>query len=313
VSKTVCDRLRAHLLSQGIAGIPDRNTAVFDVLQEHAIVQVTPDGKAIWRATVESDSGWTRTLTFLRLAPSVIWDSGERPAPFAGTVRIECMTVSENDDADPAQPVVADSVPPATDLKHTRANATEPIENLIALLDKGPSSSMSGPTDGPASIPHEATSPRESHAAFSAAAALGVLPPAQNDLAGTRLLEWLRESIRMRHLIINDANALVHTVDGTAFLVSPAVFKRYAEEHRAREGSTLGCELTQKLFERLQFHKRQRNGQNIWTCEVVGPRRRRLLHGYLLADPGKLFDQVPPDNPVLRLPRKEPLSPGIAE
>ena len=50
VSKTVCDKLRAHLLSQGIEGIPTSNSAVFDVLQEHGIVQVASEGKAIWKA-----------------------------------------------------------------------------------------------------------------------------------------------------------------------------------------------------------------------------------------------------------------------
>jgi hypothetical protein len=44
VSKTVSDKLRAHLLSHGIEGIPSNNTAVFNVLQEHAIVQTTPEG-----------------------------------------------------------------------------------------------------------------------------------------------------------------------------------------------------------------------------------------------------------------------------
>ncbi len=39
VSKTVSDKLRAHLLSQGIDGIPSNNTAVFNVLQDHGIVQ----------------------------------------------------------------------------------------------------------------------------------------------------------------------------------------------------------------------------------------------------------------------------------
>lgn len=67
MSKTVCDKLRAYLLSQGISGVPDRNTAVFDVLQEHGIAQPTVDGKAIWRATVTSDTGWTQPFTFLRL------------------------------------------------------------------------------------------------------------------------------------------------------------------------------------------------------------------------------------------------------
>src|SRR5690606_16942487 len=89
VSKTVCDKLRAHLLSQGIDGIPSTNIAVFDVLQEHGIVQATPDGKAIWRATVTSGSGWTHRFTFLRIAPALIWDMNERPASFAGSVQVE--------------------------------------------------------------------------------------------------------------------------------------------------------------------------------------------------------------------------------
>jgi hypothetical protein len=89
VSKTVSDKLRAHLLSQGIEGIPSNNTAVFNVLQDHGIVQPTSDGKAIWKATVTSDAGWSHSFTFLKLSPALIWDAGERPAPFAGTVRIE--------------------------------------------------------------------------------------------------------------------------------------------------------------------------------------------------------------------------------
>jgi hypothetical protein len=86
VSKTVSDKLRAHLLAQGIDGIPSSNTAVFNVLQDHGIAQPTPEGKAIWKATITSDAGWSHTFTLLRLAPSLIWDGSERPAPFAGTV-----------------------------------------------------------------------------------------------------------------------------------------------------------------------------------------------------------------------------------
>ena len=56
VSKTVSDKLRAHLLSQGIDGIPSSNTAVFNVLQDHGIIQAGPDDKAIWKATVTSST-----------------------------------------------------------------------------------------------------------------------------------------------------------------------------------------------------------------------------------------------------------------
>lgn len=84
VSKTVSDKLRAHLLSQGIDGIPSNNTAIFTVLQDHGIALPTQDGKAIWKATVASDRGWSHSFTFLRLSPALIWEAGERPAPFAG-------------------------------------------------------------------------------------------------------------------------------------------------------------------------------------------------------------------------------------
>ena len=72
VSKTVSDKLRAHLLAQGIDGIPANNTAVFNVLQDHGMLQPTTDGKAIWRATVTSKAGWSHTFTLLRLAPALI-------------------------------------------------------------------------------------------------------------------------------------------------------------------------------------------------------------------------------------------------
>ncbi|NLC35491.1 MAG: hypothetical protein GX772_03450, partial [Alcaligenaceae bacterium] len=96
VSKTVSDKLRAHLLSQGMDGIPSNNTAVFNVLQEHGIAQPTPDGKAIWKATITSDSGWTHGFTLLRLAPALIWGQDERPAAFAGTVVVEAVEGGED-------------------------------------------------------------------------------------------------------------------------------------------------------------------------------------------------------------------------
>ncbi len=98
VSKTVSDKLRAHLLSQGIDGIPANNSAVFNVLQEHSMLQPAPDGKAIWRATVTSSSGWSHAFTLLRLSPALIWEAGERPAAYAGTV----LVVSTPRKLDPA-------------------------------------------------------------------------------------------------------------------------------------------------------------------------------------------------------------------
>ncbi|TVT73202.1 MAG: relaxase, partial [Denitromonas halophila] len=62
-----------------------------------------------------------------------------------------------------------------------------------------------------------------------------------------------------------------------------------------------GWQWVQKRFEKLGLHRKQPSGLNIWTCEVTGPRKSRRLHGYLLTDPQTLFQEVPPNNPHLRL------------
>ncbi len=117
---------------------------------------------------------------------------------------------------------------------------------------------------------------------------------------------WLREGIQLRKLIINDAKALVHTVSDTVYLVSPGVFQRYAQEYPqvgalAKQEKQQDWQWVQKRFEKLRQHRKQPNGLNIWTCDVLGPRKSRRLHGYLLGDPSLLFTELPPSNPYLNL------------
>ena len=119
-------------------------------------------------------------------------------------------------------------------------------------------------------------------------------------------MAWLRQRIQSHKLIINDAKALVHSVADTAFLVSPGVFQRYAREHLqtatlAKQDQIADWQWVQRRFEKLQLHRKQDSGLNIWTCEVTGPRKSRQLHGYLLADPRHLFEEIPPNNPYLQL------------
>ncbi|MCA8917208.1 MAG: helicase/relaxase domain-containing protein, partial [Planctomycetes bacterium] len=304
VSKTVSDKLRAHLLSQGIDGIPSNNTAVFNVLQDHGIVLATPDGKAIWKATVTSDTGWSNSFTFLKLSPAMIWEAADRPAPFAGRVQVE------QEQGGPA-PQVPAAVPEATSRQHeevAQASTTPMVSvaednglgTLLDLLDVPPAPSM------------PATSPAP------AAEAEPVLPPApvvpphdRPEPSGEHFMDWLRQGIQARKLVINDAKALVHTVAGTAYLVSPGVFQRYAQEHlqvaaQARQEKLEGWQWAQKRFEKLGLHRKQVGGLNIWTCEVTGPRKSRRLHGYLLTSPEALFQEVPADNPYLCLPKEAP-------
>ena len=59
------------------------------MLQDHGIALATPDGKAIWKATVTSDAGWSHSFTFLKLSPAMVWDAADRPALFAGRVQAD--------------------------------------------------------------------------------------------------------------------------------------------------------------------------------------------------------------------------------
>ncbi|MCP5123647.1 MAG: TraI domain-containing protein [Pseudomonadales bacterium] len=320
VSKTVSDKLRAHLLQQGIDGIPASNTAVFNVLQDHGIALPTSDGKAIWKASVTSDAGWSHSFTFLKLSPALIWEAADRPAPFAGQVQVE----QEPEDAAqqvPAAPGAAragpepalSGAPPVAPVMMAAA-ADNGVGALLDLLDMAPATPASN------LIPPEAATGAQAGAEGdprgSMPAAMPTAPPAatprpQAEPSGKDFMGWLTQGVRSRKLIINDAKALVHTVAGTAYLVSPGVFQRYAQEHPqvaaiARQEKLEAWQWVQKRFEKLGAHRKQPSGLNIWTCDVTGPRKSRRLHGYLLARPEALFGEVPPDNPYLRLANEAP-------
>ncbi|MBV2205701.1 MAG: TraI domain-containing protein [Pseudomonas sp.] len=311
VSKTVSDKLRAYLLSQGIDGIPANNTAVFNVLQDHGMLQPTPDGKAIWRATVMSSTGWSHTFTFLRLSPALIWEGNDRPAPFTGTVAVELEP--NNSLAEPSTDNVGTSAADTATPASPAAPTVDSIDALLALLG---TSDTEQPPHEPEVEQSTATCADELPAPYqgsdSTSPLTPVLPPtteienSQEPPSGEHFMAWLRQRIHSRKLIINDSQALVHTVANTAFLVSPGMFQRYAQEHPqtdalAKQDQIADWQWVQKRFEKLQLHRKQDNGRNIWTCEVTGPRKSRRLHGYLLKEPRHLFEETPPSNPYLQL------------
>ncbi|MCL1860651.1 MAG: TraI domain-containing protein [Proteobacteria bacterium] len=311
VSKTVADKLRAHLLSQGIDGIPTDNPALFNVLQEHGIIQPAADGKAIWRARVTGENGWSNSFTFLRAPPALIWESDQRPEPYAGSVRAEGEAVLGETGESPAKENrvghgTAEQAPPAV-----LPPALDPV-SLLGLLEPAQGtpvldnpSPVETPTPAPAIPKTPPTVPLDLPVKADG-------PEAETDgtPSGEHFIRWLRQSIRTRKIIINEAKAKVHTVAGTVFLVTPGIFQRYSQEFLqcadlAKEDGVSDWVWTQKQFERLRLHRKQENGLNIWTCEVSGPRKSNRLNGYLLDRPDVLFDQPMPDNPYLCLSSNE--------
>ncbi|CAB5671352.1 Predicted HD-superfamily hydrolase [Delftia tsuruhatensis] len=309
VSKTVADKLRAHLLGQGSDGIPSSNTTLFNVLQDHGMVQPTPDGKAIWRCTIVSDAGWSHGFTLLKLSPALIWAADERPEAFNGVVTVDTASdpVAEAPMAQPsplgapveeraAWPLVTGE--PGSPPKPDRAPDAL-VDDLLAMFERAPDRLAQAPSE-----PCLTPAPRPPVA--EAQAAEGGEPHAE-PFVDEHFVQWLALALQTRRLILNDAKALLHTVADTLFLVSPGLFQRYAQEHphlamQAKQEQLADWQWVQKRFEKLRLHRKQPNGLNIWTCEVTGPRKSRRVHGYLLDESKALGIELPAhNNPYLSL------------
>lgn len=325
VSKTVADKLRAHLLSQGADSIPSSNSTLFNVLQDNAIIQVNAEGKAIWTATVQSGK-WQKTLTFLKVAPALIWEKGERPPSFSGLVTLGPVlepageeTHVEVESFPQLQPDIPVNTSPVLTEKPTETSyKLVPLEYMEATQypddlwedqrmcmteENDSSSSYRSPTTDvpPAKASDVCPLPRS---------ILEVVPIPSDALSGKEqgeaFVKWLRLGVLTHKVIINDAKAKVHSVAGTAFLVTPGIFQRYAQEHPelarvAKEQGTTDWRWVQRCFEKLSIHEKCPSGMNIWACEVRGPRKTRDIRGYLLKDPLQIFTERPYDNPYLAL------------
>ncbi|WP_460322779.1 MobH family relaxase [Pseudomonas ogarae] len=296
VSKTVSDKLRAHLLSQGIEGIPEKNTAVFNVLQDHGIALPSADGKAIWKATVTSENGWTHSFTFLKLSPALIWETGARPEAFTGSVTVNLADPPTNpmrqaDTALATPPAIGNKSGPVHSI--TSAPPPSPPDSVDMLMD------LFGPPpaylDEPGFIDDAEPPTTETQAS-----------PAATAPSGDHFMQWFTQGVQTHRIIMNDTRALVHSVNDTLYLVSPGVFRRYSQEHPhlariAKQENLSDWQWIQKRFEQMKLHRKQPNGLNIWTCEVTGPRKTRRLHGYLLKSPAGLMNDLALNNPYLKV------------
>jgi len=282
VSKTVTDKLRAYLLSQSIEGIPTSNIAVFDELQSHGLVESTPEGKAIWNALV-AQGNWQQSFTFLRLQPALIWGYEDRPEAFSGTVSVAAD--DHPTDAPVSPPPKAVSTRSTQSPSHPDPMTMEDADYLGTLLD------MFELAD-----PEVTDAPSES---------ILEIPPPLSSNPGQVFLNWVKEGIQSHKLIINDSKAKIHTVSGSVFLVTPGLFQRYAQEFpgisQSADQEIEEWRWVQKQFEKLKVHKKRGDSQNIWICQVQGPRKKTTLKGYLIEVPKLFFELPPPDNPFLKV------------
>jgi integrating conjugative element relaxase (TIGR03760 family) len=315
VSKPIADQLRAFLLAQGVDGVPSSNAPFFNMLQDQGVIQTNALDKAIWKIAIDNGNGWKNSFTVLKLSPALIWtDPKDRPSPYSGTATVEAGEASEVIEGAmqlSQQQLGAESpsenmspAPSATPVTTSAISNSDEIASLLSLLDSvttpQPTPEMPASASPP---PDDAQTHEASPTALPKAIADLPGPVPQEDLGAT-FVDWLRAGLVSRRIIINDTKALVHTVDATAMLVTPGIFKRFVQEFPALEAqATLknihAWQLVQRAFEKQKLHRKTEKGLNIWTCKVAGPRSTKQLKGYLLKDPLTVFVDVPFDNPSL--------------
>lgn len=325
VSKTVADKLRAHMLSQGVEGIPSSNSTFFNVLQDHGLILGNQSGKAIWKAEVVNGS-WQKTLTFLKLAPALVWDPDSRPPSFSGTVTpideaVSDETMSSDFEGEPGRThlvtestvnLTEDNVLPVKCPLHMSGENTAPNEDDVDIL-----LGMLGMNEQTSTEDHAPTPTNEGYDEFlqpTSEIKVGKVysfetpenPLAEKNKLGLCFMQWLRNGIIQHSIVINDAKAKVHSVAGTALLVTPGIFQRFAQEHtgvlpHAKKEGLSDWLLVQRSFEKLALHIKREDGLNIWVCEIKGPRKSRTVKGYLMKDPLSVFTEKPYDNPYLNL------------
>ncbi|MFJ5298422.1 MobH family relaxase [Pseudomonas sp. NPDC088368] len=323
VSKTAVDQLRAALLSQGIEHIPNSNAPMFNMMQDQAIIQTNAQDKAVWKVAIDTGRGWKNSFTVLKISPALIWpQASDRPTSYTGSVTVE---QGDPQQSDPESDIAAEGNPRNIDSHHdgyliSKDNSvlqtpqpsrlesdSDHMDDLLSLFDDAPTvSAAENVVVRPAVITQAHQNPDPPSEASNTTPTGPNTQAVSTDDYGGQFLNWLKHGVISHKIIINDAKARVHTVSGTAFLVSPDIFKRYALEHpeiagAARERAIEPWQLVQRSFEKKKRHRKTPDQLNIWTCEVKGPRKSRELRGYLLSDPKDVFQEVPYDNAILVL------------
>jgi len=84
--RAAAEAIVAELL-KGDKSVPVHPELVYDTLQEHGLLVASPAGRAIWNVSVHS-SDWRAEFTVLRFQAWRLFGTGRVPEPFAGSVKL---------------------------------------------------------------------------------------------------------------------------------------------------------------------------------------------------------------------------------
>ncbi|WP_280190795.1 MobH family relaxase [Delftia sp. PS-11] len=128
-------------------------------------------------------------------------------------------------------------------------------------------------------------------------------PPPEPSQLAMDFMHWVQQSLTQREMKFNEAGAMVHFVEQGMALVSPLIFKKYAQAAAAdtAEAAELATRVQRELI-KCGWHLPGPNKTNIVKYEihakgsVVGN-----LSCVVLVQPSRFVLPVPPSNPALKM------------
>ncbi|MDX4957828.1 MobH family relaxase [Delftia acidovorans] len=116
-------------------------------------------------------------------------------------------------------------------------------------------------------------------------------------------MRWVQQGLVDRELKFNETGAAVHFVEQGMALVSPLIFKKFAQEHAdlAESPTELATKVQREVI-KCGWHLPAANRTNIVAFEIYsrGDVKGRLSC-VVLVEPGRWVQPVPPSNPALKM------------
>jgi len=338
VSKRLADEVRQFLIERESGeGIPckDKNDRLFDTWQEYGALIPTQDNRAVWTVTVILDEGWEQQLTVLCFALDKLFPS---PDSYPESMRGRIIAVSQSNTAPEAEPKSESITDDAAKPRQSEPVETDVLVISTELLPRRSATAalppLRAPTPGemgdtkPAALESDGFLDEMDAAHVNkprppTAAALKPIAPAGQTAgrpklgtkvkepsgAAMRFMRWIQEGLADASLSYNRADAMIHFVDEGMMLVSPVIFRKFAElfgeegdgTPSDRAGNKLGTGIQRQVINTGWNLVSGEEKSNIQRYTVIGADGggKKLISGVVILDPTRFVNPLPPNNPAI--------------
>ncbi|ODB85690.1 hypothetical protein A3194_12730 [Candidatus Thiodiazotropha endoloripes] len=268
------DELRSSLIGQGQTGIPP-NPRIMDELIQYDYLNASSDGKASRKITIKIGD-WEQSLTCKGVRASKLWGAGSGPAT---DIDVRIVLEDGKREESPSTSQTVDNTPPISqNLEQSSSASVVDKQTVIAAATATNVSESYQEVDDDVPPDPRAEDSQPAPVALDKEAVSESVPV--ENLAKS-FCTWLTKGVKTGKLEINNAKAMVHTVPEGLLIVSPRIFRVFAQSVGA------DYKKVQSKFQRLKINKITGQGQNIWTYDIKGDRKSSAVKGMIIMNPEK--------------------------